>query len=267
LKEGTSGCYLRPVLGHQLIIISDAHLGDGPPETEDALLSFLDAVPSLGDCLLINGDLFDFWFAWRRVIPRSGLQVLSALARLRRRVPVVMTGGNHDRWGAEFWKTDLDVDFHPLTAEFQVGGRRVLAVHGDGITETHWSARLLHRVTRNPAAIAMFRALHPDVGFWLVDRLTHRLGNTVRDPAVLDRAAERQRLWAEARLREDPGLGVIVMGHTHRATATEPAPGRHYLNPGAWFEGFRYGVATGATVELRSFIPASPRLPSRAAPP
>jgi UDP-2,3-diacylglucosamine hydrolase len=241
------------VLGHQLVIVSDAHLGDGAAGTEDALLSFLDALPTLGDCLLVNGDLFDFWFAWRRVIPRSSLHVVSALARLRRRLPVVMTGGNHDRWGAEFWKTELGIDFHPLAAEFQVAGRQVLAIHGDGITENRRSARLLYHVTRHPATVAIFHALHPDLGLWLVDRLTHRLGNTVLDPVVLERAAERQRLWAETRLREDPALGLVVMGHTHRPAASEPAPGRHYLNPGAWFDGFRYGVATGSTVELKQF--------------
>ena len=66
---------MAAVLGHTLVVVSDAHLGVTPPAVEAALLAFLDAVPTLGDCLLINGDLFDFWFAYSRVIPRRGFHV------------------------------------------------------------------------------------------------------------------------------------------------------------------------------------------------
>jgi len=99
------------VLGHALVVVSDAHLGVAPPAVEEALLEFLEAVPALGDCLLVNGDLFDFWFSYTRVIPRRGFHVAAALARLRNRVPVVMVGGNHDRWGGDFWTREVGVRF------------------------------------------------------------------------------------------------------------------------------------------------------------
>ena len=93
------------VLGQTLVVVSDAHLGVAPPATEEALLGFLDAVPSLGDCLLVNGDLFDFWFSYSRVIPRRGFHVAAALARLRKRLPIVMGGetmtGGDNRSGSE----------------------------------------------------------------------------------------------------------------------------------------------------------------------
>jgi UDP-2,3-diacylglucosamine pyrophosphatase LpxH len=65
-------------------------------------------------------------------------------------------------------------------------------------------------------------------------------------------------VWAETRLARDPSLGLLVLGHTHRPALTEPAPGRRYLNPGAWFDGFRYAVATERVVELRRFGAADP---------
>ncbi len=217
------------------------------------MLAFLDQVPSLGDCLLVNGDLFDFWFAWRRAIPRGGFRVASALAALRRRVPILMTGGNHDRWGDSFWDRDAGITFGAEGVRFGVGGLTVHAVHGDGIAEQHWSARVMHRLTRHRATIAAFRSLPPDLGFWLVDHLSGRLADATRDAAVLDRAAAAQRAWAEARLAADPELGLLVLGHTHRPALTEPAPGRHYLNPGAWLDGLRYAVATDRAIELRQF--------------
>ena len=109
------------VLGHTLVVVSDAHLGVTPPAVEAALLAFLEAVPTLGDCLLINGDLFDFWFSYSRVIPRRGFHVAAALARPARRMPVLMVGGNHDRWGGDFWERDLGSRFHPHRLTFELG--------------------------------------------------------------------------------------------------------------------------------------------------
>ena len=264
-----AGAYLRRVQGQRLVVVCDAHLGAGSPAAEAGFLAFLDAVPSLGDMLLVNGDLFDFWFAWRRVIPRAGFHVVAALARLRRAMPIVMTGGNHDRWGDDFWHADLGIDFHPIEARFRLGARDVLAIHGDGLTERHWSARHLQRITRHPATVRLFEALHPSIGLRLVDAMNHRLGNTVTDPAALAAAGERQRAWAEARLAGDPSLGLVVMGHTHRPALSEPSPGRWYVNPGAWFDGGRYAVCSEAGVTLCQFGGAgSPKgLPSVAGEP
>jgi len=241
------------VLGHQLVVLSDAHLGAAPPEVEAGLLAFLETVPTLGDALLVNGDLFDFWFEYKRVIPRGGFHIAAALAALRKRVPIVMTGGNHDRWGGDFWRQDLQIEFHTGRTEFQIGPRRVLAVHGDGITEQHWSARLLHSMTANPLVVGAYRALHPTIGFWLADKMSHGLADTTRDAAILARAAIRQREWAERTLLDDPTLGMIIMGHTHRPALTEPAPGRQYLNPGAWLDGFRYAVMDEHSARLERY--------------
>jgi UDP-2,3-diacylglucosamine hydrolase len=242
-----------PTLGSRLVVLGDAHVGEPGAPGEEVMLAFLESVPALGDCLLINGDLFGFWFAWRSAIPRRGFRLATALAALARRIPIAMTGGNHDRWGDSFWDRDAGILFGASGVRFRLGAIEVEARHGDGIAEQHWPARFMHRVTRHPAAVAVFRLVPPDVGFWLVDRLSGRLADSTRNPSVLDRAAAAQREWAEARLAHDPALGLLVLGHTHRPALTEPAPGRRYLNPGAWLDGLRYAVATEEAVELRQF--------------
>jgi UDP-2,3-diacylglucosamine pyrophosphatase LpxH len=117
------------VLGHALVVVSDAHLGVAPPRSR-ALLSFWRRSRIWG-LSLVNGDLFDFWFSYARVIPRRGFHVAAALDRLRRRVPIVMVGGNHDRWGGDFWARDVGVvDPHRVT--FDIGRRRVAAITATG---------------------------------------------------------------------------------------------------------------------------------------
>ena len=254
------------VLGHALVVVSDAHLGVAPPDVEERLLTFLEAVPALGDCLLVNGDLFDFWYSYSRVIPRRGFRVAAALAALARRLPIVMVGGNHDRWGGDFWAREIGIRFEPSSASFEIGARRVLAIHGDGLNEPNRRAALLHRLINHPITAAVYRSIHPDLGLRLVDMLSPHLGNHLPNVTVLDAAAERQRVWAEGRLLDEPEVGLLVMGHTHRPALRELGPARHYLNPGAWFDGFRYAVATESGAALHAFTPAAPLLPRTAAP-
>jgi UDP-2,3-diacylglucosamine hydrolase len=241
------------MLGHQLVVVSDAHLGAASPDDDAALLQFFDQVPSLGDCLLVNGDLFDFWFSYRRVVPRTGFLAAAAIAMLGRKLPVVMTGGNHDRWGDSFWGRDVGITFSPGEVRFAVGRSEVLALHGDGVAEEHQSAMVMHRVTSHPATVAVFRALHPTVGLWLVERMSRHLADSTRDPSVLDRAQGRQRVWAEARMQREPAIDTLIMSHTHRFANTDLDGGRRYLNPGAWIEGRRYAIVTESSIELKSF--------------
>jgi UDP-2,3-diacylglucosamine hydrolase len=250
------------VLGRTLVIVSDAHLGAAPPQAEAALLEFLDSVPLLGDCLLVNGDLFDFWFSYTRVVPRRGFAVAAALARLRREIPIVMVGGNHDRWGRNFWEQDLGLTFSPHVAKFHIGNRAVAAIHGDGLAEPRWQARLIHRAIQHPLTAAVYQLLHPDLGIRLVDLLSPVLGDHTVDEAKLTRAANRQRDWAAQHLQENGAVGLLIMGHTHHAVLEEPVPGRQYLNPGAWFDGFRYAIATESGAELCSFTPHDDSIPA-----
>jgi UDP-2,3-diacylglucosamine hydrolase len=250
-----------PVLGHTLVVVSDAHLGVTPPAVEEGLLAFLDAVPTLGDSLLVNGDLFDFWFSYARVVPRRGFQVAAALARLARHLPVLMVGGNHDRWGGDFWSRDLGLRFDPHRLTFRLGRLGVAAIHGDGLTEPRRRAILLHRLINHPMTSAVYRALHPDLGVRLVERLSPRLGDHGTDEARLESAAAQQRAWAGELLSREPDLGMVIMGHTHRAELSRTATGGTYLNPGAWFEGLRYAVATEDGAHLRQFTPGAPPRP------
>ncbi len=248
------------MLGHALVVVSDAHLGIAPAAVEEGLLSFLEAVPDLGDSLLVNGDLFDFWFAYSRVIPRRGFRVAAALAQLRRRVPIVMVGGNHDRWGGDFWDREIGIRFEPHRARFEIGRRRVEAIHGDGLTEPGRRARALHRAINHPVTAAVYRTLHPELGLRLVDVLSPHLGDHSATPDRLAEAAARQGRWAAQHLAAEPSLGLVIMGHTHLPALEEPAAGRQYLNPGAWFDGFRYAVASETGADLCTFSPtARPR--------
>ncbi len=265
LRRGVERIIFGAVIGRALVVVSDAHLGATPPSVEESFLAFLDAVPDLGDCLLINGDLFDFWFSYSRVIPRRGFPVAAALARLAARLPVLMVGGNHDRWGGDFWEREAGLRFDPRRLDFHVGSRRFAAIHGDGLSEPRLRDSLLHSLINNPVTAGLYRTLHPEIGLRLVEWLSPHLGDHTPVEARLRDAALRQRTWAAQLLAAEPELDAVIMGHTHRPEIAEITPGKRYINSGAWFEGYRYALVTETTAELRQFSPTAPPQPRPAA--
>jgi UDP-2,3-diacylglucosamine hydrolase len=257
-RHGVVACAIRsqytaPVPETAAVIVADAHLAAAGPR-RDAFLRFLAAVPALGRHLVINGDLFDMWFEYRTVIPRSAFPVLSALHVLvRDKIQVTVTGGNHDRWGGPFWRDEIGAAFHPGGVRLMLAGFQVDILHGDGIAETHATARAMHQVTRWPATVAAFRWLHPDIGLRLAAQMSGRLARQTRDGAVVERAAAAQARWARDRLTRDSTLDLLVLGHTHRPALEAVAPRRWYLNPGAWCEGQRYALLLPDGPQLRTF--------------
>jgi UDP-2,3-diacylglucosamine hydrolase len=238
----------------RVVVVADAHLGQVPPAVVTAFHRFLDALPDLGEAVVINGDLFDFWFEYGAVIPRRHFSTVAKLQAVRARgVAITFVGGNHDRWGGDFLIHDLGIAYYPGEAEVELAGRRALVAHGDGLTEQHWSAKLMHRVTRHPVTIRLFRALHPDLGFWIAHQLSRKLADNTRDRAVLDRAERAQARYAEQLLARRPDLELVVLAHTHRPALTQLPNGRAYVNPGAFLDGGRYAVITRSNVELKTF--------------
>jgi UDP-2,3-diacylglucosamine hydrolase len=237
-----------------VVVVADAHLGSAHPGDADAFLRFLDAVPDLGRQLVINGDLFDFWFEYRSVIPRRAFPVLAALERVRSRgIGLTLTGGNHDRWGGSFWTRELGAAFLAAGGALDLAGWRAWAHHGDGLSERHWAARVMHAVTRWRPTAAVFRWVHPDVGLRLVDAMSGLLAESTRDAPALDRAAAAQAEWARGYLARHASVDLVLLSHTHRAALEAVAPARWYLNPGPWMHERRYALVSPDGPSLRTF--------------
>ena len=241
------------MIGRRLVVVADAHLGAAPRSDEEAFLAFLDAAPSLGDAILLAGDIYDFWFTYKRLIPRHCIRVTARLVELARRMPVLMIGGNHDRWGDTFWGPETGIRFERRELTIQVAARSVLALHGDGLHEERPSAGFLNRVLDRPAVIAGFDLMPAALGFRIARRLGHNAASAAAHPELVELAATRQAAWAERRLRADPGIAVLVMGHTHRSALREVEPGRWYVNPGAWLVERRYAVIDDSAIQLKTF--------------
>ena len=230
-------------------VISDIHLGHASDATERLLLSFLRALPGRASSLLINGDLFEFWFEWKTVVPRAGVRVLAALMDLRDAgVPVTMLAGNHDCWGGDVLR-DAGVDFQFGPWEGSLGGWRARVEHGDGLrAKEDRGYRALRRVLRNPLAIRAFRALHPD----LASRLAMGSSHASRNYQPRDHGRGLREV-AEATLMADPSLELLVFGHSHVAALERMRNGSVYANAGSWLDAPTFLAITPERIALRQW--------------
>lgn len=221
-------------LGAPVYVLADAHLGAAPVEQERLLWSFLAHVGSAGGGLVMNGDMFEFWFEWSHVVPHVGVRLLSAVAELTERgLPVLWLMGNHDCWGGDVLRTRSGATYFDGPWRGSLAGWRAQIAHGDGLRpELDKGYRALRAVIRHPWSVRAFRWLHPDWGAALARATSHTSRNVrPRDGGEGLRAVARETLAA------DPALDVVIYGHTHIAMLERQSHAAGiYANPGAWLD-------------------------------
>ncbi len=238
-----------PLLPTPSILLGDAHLGIAPPDAEHALRALLRSVPDRARSLVIMGDLFDFWFGWRHVMPRAGFRVLAALADLRDAgVPVLWIGGNHDCWGGDVLQAETGVTYTLEPWRGRLGACDSLLAHGDGLREVEDAPyRRLRRVLRHPAAIWGYQRLHPD----LASRVALASSGTSRHRRAGDEGRGLLAVATEA-LAAPGGPRLVVHGHSHVPTL-QPAGAGWYANAGAWYLDRQYLEVGDQVIRLRQW--------------
>jgi UDP-2,3-diacylglucosamine hydrolase len=238
------------VLPAPCYIISDVHLGFASAVVERSLLGFLRMLPSRAGSLIINGDLFEFWFEWKSVVPRSAVRVLAALMDLRDAgLPMLMLAGNHDCWGGDVLR-DAGVDFQLGPFEGAVAGWHARIHHGDGLRakEDRRYRLLRDTVLRNRLAIGAFRRLHPD----FASRLALGSSQTSRTYSARDKGVGLRNV-AERELALNPAVELLVYGHSHVAALERMPSGNVYANAGSWLDEPTYLVVTPDRIAMREW--------------
>ncbi len=230
--------------------ISDVHLGLGPREEErekeNRLLALFQSILPTTDELYIVGDLFDFWFEYRTVIPKGFHRTLAALQEFTDRgIPVTYLAGNHDYWMIDFFQKELAINVRMKPFEATIQGRRVFFHHGDGLATHDLGYRLIKPVLRNPLAIWLYRWLHPDLGIFLArgSSRTSRAYTSQKD------FGEEEGLLKFARERIAEGIDIVVMGHRHKPSFTE-INGGVYVNLGDWVSYNTYAIMEHGAIRL-----------------
>ncbi len=249
-----------------IYLSGDVHLGAVAPERAASFLCWLEHAGAEAGHVILNGDLFDFWFEYASVIPRGHTRVLGALATLvDAGVPVTLMGGNHDWWGGSYLEEEIGVTFLRDPVVLDLAGRRTFLAHGDGLGRGDFGYRVLKRVLRGRATRWAFRWLHPDLGAGLARRVSKTEHRGLNEDEK--RRARALEAWGVAKLEADPSLDLVVLGHTHIPVLNQVSAGRWYVNAGDWVAHSTYLVlAEGEDPRLLEWDP-SPSGPRTAVPP
>lgn len=233
--------------------ISDAHIGAGSREEEfkkiNKLLTFLDNNINSDTGLFILGDLFDFWFEYKNVIPRAGIRLMAKLIELARcGVRIRYIGGNHDFWIGERFLNEIGIPYFDSEVECTIRGKNFFIAHGDNLPAPDFMQRLLNATLRSPLNIRLYRLLHPDIGLAfgrMVARMIRKNSSKRHPPSELFYVQ-----FAENHFKR--GIDYVVMGHTHRPFINKN--GEHgIMNIGDWIDHNTYGYFDGKTLTLNEW--------------
>lgn len=234
-----------------IYFISDVHLGyDGHEENarlEHNLLLFLDKISSNAEHLVIAGDLFDYWFDYKTVIPRPYFRILAALDRLQRSgIEITYVIGNHDFGHLNFFEKELGILPHQQDVIREFYGKKFYISHGDGLLYNDWGYKILKKVIRNRFAQWLYRKFHPDFGISLANGSSSKSRNYTKskDYGPIDGMKDY------AKKMIDNGADYVIMGHRHKPEKTDLGSG-YYVNLGEWVRNPHFACFDGNTLELK----------------
>ncbi len=239
----------------KILFLSDVHLGSGLDSDEkrkDKLLTFLREQGSSFDKIIFNGDLFDFWFEYKHVMPKEYFDVLIVLQELvRSGVKIVYVAGNHDFWMKDFFPEKMNIPIYKDEYTFTVEGKKFWIYHGDGISKKDRGYRLMKKIFRSRINIFLYGLMHPDWGIALAKAVSKLSRKRSRNKVLHDE--EDYREYAAEIVKR--GYDYVVLGHRHKPEETEMANGARYVNLGDWLTHFTYAVFENGSLHLQRLNP------------
>jgi UDP-2,3-diacylglucosamine hydrolase len=231
---------------------SDAHLGLGSAEEDHQkelrLIRFLNFVQQDASQIYIVGDLFDYWFEYKTVVPKKYFRLFSKLADLtEHNIRLFFIAGNHDFWVKNYFRDELGIEIHFNPIETEIYGKRFLIHHGDGLLKDDLGYKILKKIMRSKTNIFLFSLIHPDIAGWFARWSSHTSRRYTSN-----RKYESTGMVDFAALKIKEGFDFVVMGHNHVPTYQIMDSGV-YVNLGDWIIENTYAVFDGKKITLNKW--------------
>lgn len=233
--------------------ISDIHLAldhsEQEKERQQKLFHFLDHIVQTNGTLVIVGDLFDFYFEYKHVIPKVYFPFYQKLYSLKQSgIEVHFITGNHDHWVLDFMEDTLTHRVYTDDATWEISGKKFYLTHGDGILSWDRGYRLLKSILRNRLFIWLYRWIHPTIGYGIALAISKRGHHYEHSKEYNKKVLSELKVFAET-ISAD-GFDYVITGHYHQATI-ENVNGGKLVVLGDWIQYFSYGIFDGNELELK----------------
>lgn len=243
----------------KIYFASDQHFGAPTAAAsfprEKKFVAWLDTIKKDADAIFLLGDLFDFWFEYKTVVPKGFVRVLGKLAELRDAgIPIYFFVGNHDLWMGDYFTKELNIPVYHDNQEFTFNGKSFLIGHGDGKGPGDKGYKRMKKIFTNPISKWLFNWLHPDIGVKLAQYLSvkNKLISGAEDVKFLGKENEWLVQYCNRKLNSKH-YDFFVFGHRHLPLEIELTTTSKYINLGDWIGYFTYGVFDGESMKLETF--------------
>ena len=245
--------------GKKMYFSSDNHLG-APTQAESLprekiFVKWLDSIKHDAEVIFLLGDLFDFWFEYKTVVPKGFVRVLGKLAELRDSgIAIHFFVGNHDLWMHDYFEKELNIPIYHDSKEFVFNNKNFLIGHGDGKGPGDKGYKRMKKVFKNPIFNWLFRWLHPDIGVRVAQYLSvkNKLISGDEDKKFLGEDAEWLAQYSKRKL-ENKHFDYFIFGHRHLPMEIKVGENSTYYNLGDWINHYTYGVFDGEKFELKNY--------------
>lgn len=244
----------------KIYFISDIHLGapalKDNAEREKLFAGWLTEVSSDAGAIFLMGDIFDFWFEYKKVVPRGFTRVLGKIAEITDKgIPVHFFTGNHDIWVFDYLPQETGMIIHKENFETEISGKRFFLSHGDGLDDNDKGYHLLKKIFTNPVLQWLFARLHPNFALGLAHRWSKnsRLSKKISGPEF-NPGKEGMYRFA-LKMLEEKHFDFFVFGHRHRLADISMPNGSRFILLGDWIKSFSYGVFDGEKFDLKKYKP------------
>ena len=239
------------------------HLGSpvfgDPREREKRFVGWLDSIKEETKTLYLIGDVFDFWFEYRKAVPRGFTRFLGKLAEFSDAgIEIHYFTGNHDVWVYDYLPEEIGLIVHRKPLVTEISGKTFYIAHGDGQGYNPFLFNLIRGIFHNRLCQFLFRLIHPDIGIKLAHTWANhsRMKEKKRTLPYLGEDKEHLVIYAKSYIREHPETNYLIFGHRHILLDSMLTPQNRMVVIGDWLQHFSYAVFDGEGLSLKSITNA-----------
>ena len=248
----------------KIYFVSDFHLGipdhTSSLEREKLLVKWLETVRHDAAEIFLMGDVFDFWFEYKNVVPKGFVRLMGKLAEITDAgIPVHLFRGNHDLWAFNYLEEEIGIKLFRKPVIREIMGKTFYLAHGDGLGPGDRSYKFLKAIFEFRPNQFLFRWLHPDVGAWMGNYFSRRsrlakMSQAGREEPSFNKEKEMLYNHAKDMALEFPDVDYFVFGHRHMPMITSVNDKAQLVIIGDWISHFSYGIFDGKMFKLEQFI-------------
>lgn len=245
--------------GKKIYFASDNHLGAPSQEEsrprEKKFVAWLDEIKHDAAVIFLLGDLFDFWFEYKTVVPKGFTRTLGKLAEISDSgIPIYYFVGNHDLWMNGYFEEELNIPVYHKPKEFRFNDKTFFVGHGDGLGPGDKGYKRMKKVFTSFVFKWLFKWFHPDFGMRIAQYLSVKNKLISGDDDAIFLGEENEWLAQYCRKKlEEKHRDYFVFGHRHMPLEIELGNNSKYINLGDWITYYTYGVFDGEKLELKKY--------------